>query len=133
LAGIFKKTRGNLGGIVENCIFCAIAAKESPAELEYENDEMVAFGDIDPKAPVHILIVPKKHISSVATLTEDDVLLVSKMILAAKKLAKTKILPRTVIAWFLMPAGIPAKLLTTFICIYWAVKFSDPLRKFSFS
>lgn len=75
---------------MDNCIFCAIAAKESPAELEYEDDEIVAFEDIDPKAPVHILIVPKKHLSSVATLAEDDALLVGKMVLVAKKLAEDK-------------------------------------------
>ena len=75
---------------MENCIFCAIGAKESPAELEYEDNEIVAFRDIDPKAPVHILIIPKKHIESVTTLTTDDACLVGRMILVAQKLAADK-------------------------------------------
>lgn len=75
---------------MDNCIFCAIANKQSPAELEYEDEEIVAFRDINPKASVHILIVPKKHISSVTSLEETDTLLIGKMILAAKKLAEEK-------------------------------------------
>jgi len=75
---------------MDNCIFCAIGAKQSPAELEYEDSEIVAFDDIDPKAPVHILIVPKKHISSVTELTEADALLIGKMILVANSLAQKK-------------------------------------------
>lgn len=73
---------------MDNCIFCAIANKQSPAELEYEDNEIVAFRDINPKAKVHILIVPKKHISSVTTLEESDAPLVGRMILVAKKLAE---------------------------------------------
>lgn len=75
---------------MDNCIFCAIANKQSPAELEYEDNEIVAFRDINPKASTHILIVPKKHISSVTTLEETDALLLGKMILTAKKLANEK-------------------------------------------
>lgn len=75
---------------MENCIFCAIAKKESPAELEYEDEEIVAFRDINPKAAVHILIVPKKHISSVTQLKNEDATLMGKMFLAAKKLAEEK-------------------------------------------
>ena len=75
---------------MDTCIFCGIASKQSPGELEYEDDEIVAFRDINPKAPVHILIVPKKHISSVTELTEDDAPLIGKMVLVAKKLAVEK-------------------------------------------
>ena len=73
---------------MDQCIFCAIAKKESPGELEYEDQEIIAFRDINPKAKVHILIVPKKHIESVTTLQEADALLIGKMILVAKKLAE---------------------------------------------
>lgn len=72
------------------CIFCAIAKHESPANLEYEDDDMVAFWDIDPKAPTHILIVPKKHIPSVTELREENIPLMGKLIFAAKKLAEKK-------------------------------------------
>lgn len=75
---------------MESCIFCAITQKESPATLEYEDEEIVAFWDVNPKAKVHILIVPKKHISSVTELKEEDAALVGKMIIVAKKLAEKK-------------------------------------------
>lgn len=75
---------------MDDCIFCKIARKQSPAELEHEDEEIVAFGDINPKAPTHILIVPKKHISSVTELTAEDAPLIGKMILVAKQLAVEK-------------------------------------------
>ncbi len=70
------------------CIFCDIVNKKSPAKLVYEDDEIVAFPDIHPFAPVHILIIPKKHLSCVNDLTEEDQAIVGKMILVAKKLAQ---------------------------------------------
>lgn len=73
---------------MDECIFCAIAQKQSPAELEYEDNEIVAFRDISPKAKVHILIVPIKHISSVTTLADQDACLIGQMVLVAKKLAE---------------------------------------------
>ena len=51
-----------------SCVFCAIVARQSPAEIEFEDDEVLAFRDIYPKAPVHLLIVPKRHIDAVMTL-----------------------------------------------------------------
>lgn len=75
---------------MDQCIFCAIAKKESPGDLEYEDQEIVAFGDINPKAKVHILIVPKKHISSITQLQDTDAALVGKMVLVAKKIAESK-------------------------------------------
>lgn len=75
---------------MENCIFCQIASKQSPADLEYEDSEVVAFWDINPKAPVHILIVPVKHIPSVTVLTETDASLIGKMTMVAKHLAEKK-------------------------------------------
>ena len=53
---------------MKNCIFCKIAAKELPSEMVYETDEVIAFRDVSPVAPVHILIVPKKHISTLVDL-----------------------------------------------------------------
>jgi len=75
---------------MDNCIFCGIASGASPANIEYQDDEVVAFWDIDPKAPTHILIVPKKHISSVTELQEGDENLIGHMVLAAKMLAEKK-------------------------------------------
>ena len=68
-------------------IFCKIAEGCAPAKIRYEDDEIVAIDDINPKAPVHILIIPKKHYSSVTELSEADSDLIGKMILVAKKIA----------------------------------------------
>jgi len=75
---------------MDQCIFCGIVKKESPATLEYEDSEIVAFWDINPKAKVHILIVPKRHIRSITDLKDEDAGLVGKMVLVAKKLAEKK-------------------------------------------
>ena len=72
------------------CLFCRIAARESPAEIEYEDDLVVAFKDIYPKAPIHLLIVPKRHIESVATLTPDDRTLVGHCFLVARRIGESK-------------------------------------------
>lgn len=72
------------------CIFCRIAEKQIPAKLEYEDDEVVAFGDIHPQAPVHIQIIPKRHIEKVTDLSESDAALVGKLILVAKTIARQK-------------------------------------------
>lgn len=74
----------------DQCIFCAIAKKESPAIWEYEDEEIVAFWDVNPKSKVHLLIIPRKHISSVSELKMEDAPLMGKMILVAKKLAEKK-------------------------------------------
>ncbi len=70
-----------------DCIFCKIAAKQIPSKFIYEDDELVAFHDINPKAPVHLLIVPKQHIATLADCTERDSALLGKMMLLAPKLA----------------------------------------------
>ena len=76
--------------MANSCIFCKITKKELPAKIEYEDEEIVAFDDINPKAPVHILIVPKKHIESVNTLAINDAFLIGQMVIVAQKLAKEK-------------------------------------------
>jgi histidine triad (HIT) family protein len=69
------------------CIFCKIAAKEIPAEIVYEDDEIISFKDVKPIAPVHILTIPKRHIESINNLMDEDIKLAGKMILVAKKIA----------------------------------------------
>ncbi len=69
-------------------IFTKIINREIPATIVYEDDELIAFNDISPKAPVHILIVPKKQIPTINDATEEDAELLGKMILAATKIAK---------------------------------------------
>lgn len=73
-----------------DCLFCGIASHKIPGEIVFENDVMVAFKDIYPKAPIHILIVPKKHITSIATHTKEDATLIGEMIYRLKLLAEEK-------------------------------------------
>lgn len=72
---------------MEKDLFCRIVEKEIPADIVYEDDEVLAFRDIRPQAPVHILIIPKKHIPKVADATEADADLLGKLVLAANKIA----------------------------------------------
>ncbi len=73
---------------MEECIFCKIARHEISSDIIYEDEEFVAFKDINPQAPVHILIIPRKHIPTINDLSSEDVSLTGKMILLAKKLAQ---------------------------------------------
>lgn len=71
-----------------NCIFCRIAAGEIPSKKVYEDEDLIAFHDIAPWAPVHILIVPREHIASHAELTEAHAGLAAKMMLLAPRLMR---------------------------------------------
>ncbi len=75
---------------MDNCLFCKIINKEIPSEFIYEDDLCVAFNDIKPKAPTHVLLVPKKHIDSIMTLEEEDRDIVSHLVYIAKKIAEDK-------------------------------------------
>jgi len=74
--------------VIMDCVFCRIIKKEIPAEFVYEGEEIVAFKDIEPIAPIHFLIVPKKHIPSVDHLSGNDKTLIGEIILVAQELAK---------------------------------------------
>lgn len=74
----------------QDCLFCKIANKELPAEIIYEDENLVAFQDIHPQAPVHILLIPRKHIDRINNLSEDDAYLMGLLTLAARKLAVDK-------------------------------------------
>ena len=71
-----------------DCVFCKIAAGTIPADIIYSDEELLAFRDIHPMAPVHDVIIPRKHIESVNDLTTSDQALAGKMLLAAGKIAK---------------------------------------------
>ncbi len=73
---------------MENCIFCKIVNKEIASEILYEDDELIAFYDINPMAPVHILLVTKKHVANISDLSDDDHALACRVLFAAKELAK---------------------------------------------
>lgn len=69
------------------CFFCKIAEGEVPADIIFQNDEVIAFRDINPQAPTHVLIIPKRHIATLNDLEEGDENLVGSLFLTAKSLA----------------------------------------------
>lgn len=73
-----------------DCIFCKIIKKDIPAKIVFENNKILAFEDVKPQAPVHILVIPKHHIEKVSDLTEDGIHLIGDLVLAAKTLAHQK-------------------------------------------
>ncbi|MBO8168821.1 MAG: histidine triad nucleotide-binding protein [Thermoanaerobacteraceae bacterium] len=73
---------------MSDCIFCKIVNKEIPAEIVYEDDQVMAFKDINPVTPVHILLIPKKHISDLTAITEEDKELIGQIHIAAVKVAE---------------------------------------------
>ena len=70
-----------------DCIFCQIAAGKISSDILYQDDEVVAFRDINPQAPTHLLIIPRKHIPSLTDIAEEDTLLVGNMVKVANLLA----------------------------------------------
>lgn len=70
-----------------NCIFCKIATGEIDSEIVYQTDQVVAFRDLNPQAPTHILIIPRRHIATINELAETDTDVVGRLYLAAKKIA----------------------------------------------
>jgi histidine triad (HIT) family protein len=74
--------------VADNCLICEIIAGVRPSTRVYETDRIYAFTDINPVAPTHVLIVPKKHIARVADLKEEDVSLMGELLLAAKEIAQ---------------------------------------------
>lgn len=72
---------------MDDCLFCKIVAGDIPADKVFENNNICAFRDIDPKAPTHILIIPKEHISTMNDLDESHKMLVGEIMLTAKEIA----------------------------------------------
>ena len=73
---------------MSGCLFCKIAKGEVESKVVFENSEALAFLDIDPKAPTHIIIIPRKHIERVANIAEKDSGLVGRLIIVARDLAR---------------------------------------------
>lgn len=69
---------------MEDCIFCKIIRKEIPSQIVYEDDKIIAFKDINPQAPVHILVIPKKHVESLIDIDEQDKVLMRRNIYSNK-------------------------------------------------
>ena len=75
---------------MDECLFCNIVNKNIPCDKLIENDSIIAFRDINPQAPTHILIIPKKHISTINDLKPDDSILIGELFLIAKELAQVE-------------------------------------------
>lgn len=73
----------------ENCIFCKIIKKQIPCKMLYEDEKVIGFKDISPQAPVHVVIVPKKHISDLNCLNKDESEIIGHIFIVAKEIAKT--------------------------------------------
>ncbi len=73
-----------------DCIFCKIAEKQIPSKLVHEDDQAVAFEDINPQAPTHVLVIPRRHVASIAELNAADAGLLSHLMLTGAKIAKQK-------------------------------------------
>src|SRR5215831_7430889 len=72
---------------MENCLFCKIAAGEIPSNIVYQDQEVVAFVDINPQAPHHVLLIPRQHIASMSDLTLEDGPILAKLFITARELA----------------------------------------------
>jgi histidine triad (HIT) family protein len=72
---------------VQDCIFCKIIAGEIPAKILYQDEQVIAFPDVNPKAPEHVLIIPRRHIPTINDLTSEDTLLAGHLMQVAKQLA----------------------------------------------
>lgn len=73
---------------MNDCLFCKIARGEIPSKKIYEDEELLAFHDIGPKAPVHFLVVPKKHVANLMEIQEGDSALLGRMLFKAQELAR---------------------------------------------
>lgn len=76
------------GEIMENCIFCKIVKGEIPSQKVYEDEKVLAFKDISPEAPVHVIVIPKNHIASVNELTEENSDIISHIFMTVKDIAQ---------------------------------------------
>jgi histidine triad (HIT) family protein len=74
--------------MTQNCLFCKIAAGEIPARLVYQDEHVTAFHDINPMAPVHVLIIPNQHVESLAAVTDDDAATVGRLLAVAGHIAQ---------------------------------------------
>lgn len=75
---------------MSDCLFCKIRDGEIPADLVYQDDEVLAFNDVNPQAPTHLLIIPKKHLSTVNDVKQEDEVMMGKLFSAAKQIAAEK-------------------------------------------
>ncbi len=71
----------------QDCLFCRMVRREVPTQIVHETDSVLAFRDIDPKAPVHVLVIPKRHVESINEVTTDDATVLGELFVAARTIA----------------------------------------------
>lgn len=76
------------GGNLMDCVFCKIINKEIPAKVVYEDEEVIAINDINPQAPIHLLLIPKKHIASIMEINKDNAEILDRITKVAQHLAR---------------------------------------------
>ena len=76
--------------MADNCVFCKIAKKEINASIVREDDDIIAFIDKEPQAPVHVIVIPKEHMEKVSAMTKDEEPIIGKMVAAAHQIAADK-------------------------------------------
>jgi histidine triad (HIT) family protein len=74
----------------QDCLFCKILSGDIPADIIYESDSAIAFRDVNPQAPTHVLVIPRKHVATINDLDEDDQQMVGSLYLAAKEVARAE-------------------------------------------
>ena len=74
----------------QDCLFCKILKGDIPADIVYESDSAIAFRDVNPQAPTHVLIIPRKHVATINDLNEEDQEIVGSLYLAAKDIARAE-------------------------------------------
>ena len=75
---------------MESCLFCKIINKEIPASMVFEDEKMIAFNDINPQAPIHVLLIPREHFSSLNEIPEEKKNILSHLLLKARQIAQEK-------------------------------------------
>lgn len=75
---------------MSDCLFCRIIRKEIPAAIVYEDDQLLVFSDINPQAPLHVLVIPKRHIASLNDVSPGDAMIVGEMVRRAAAIARDK-------------------------------------------
>ena len=73
---------------MSDCIFCKIASGEINASIVYQDDEVVAFNDLNPQAPTHVLVIPRKHVARISEFEDEDAALAGRLILTANRIAR---------------------------------------------
>ena len=101
---------------MSDCLFCRIVNKTVPSRQLYEDDRCLAFEDINPQARVHILVIPKRHLSSLADVQESDAPLIGHLMMICAKMAKERELKNRDTGWWRIPGRRQDK--PFFICIF---------------